>query len=244
MPKENYQERKEAKLERLQALADKKRNQSKEEFEQAKKMADVIPFGQPILVGHHSEGRDRNFRKKIDNKFRKSFETSGIADHYDDRVKAMNTNTAISQDDPEAIQKIMLKIAKIEKQHAELKAKKPNPEAHLLANDSANMRSCYMTGYKAEIKRLQKRLISLKQLDQVQETKIENNGITLEINKSENRIMLFFPGKPSEEIRTKLKRNGFRWSPYNTAWQSYIHQWNLDFAKKEILGLGEAEKCN
>ncbi|MBP2657188.1 MAG: hypothetical protein H6Q69_220 [Firmicutes bacterium] len=27
----------------------------------AKKMAEYIPFGQPILIGHHSEQRDRNF---------------------------------------------------------------------------------------------------------------------------------------------------------------------------------------
>lgn len=239
MPKENYHERREAKKERLQALADKKRAESKATFEQAKKMADVIPFGQPILIGHHSEGRDRNYRKKIDNKFRKSFEISGIADHYENRVEAMENNNAISQDDPEAIQKIMLKIASIEKQHAELKAKKPRPGAGMFDHDGANMRTCYLTGYKAEIRRLKERLVKLKQLEQVQESKFENNGITLEVNKAENRIMLFFPGKPSEEIRTKLKRNGFRWSPFNTAWQSYINQWNLDFAKKEILGLDQ-----
>ncbi len=73
--------------------------------------------------------------------------------------------------------------------------------------------------------------------DKGQDQEWKNNNFTLEINKDKNRIMLYFPGKPDEETRTKLKRHGFRWSPRNTAWQSYINQWNLDFAKKEILKL-------
>lgn len=34
-------------------------------------------------------------------------------------------------------------------------------------------------------------------------------------NYSENRIQLFFDGKPDEATRKELKRNGFRWSGYN-----------------------------
>ena len=43
-------------------------------------MLDVIPFGQPILVGHHSEQRDRNYRARADRKARKSIETSDRAE--------------------------------------------------------------------------------------------------------------------------------------------------------------------
>ena len=28
------------------------------------KALSVIPFGQPILIGHHSEKRDRNYRRR------------------------------------------------------------------------------------------------------------------------------------------------------------------------------------
>jgi len=74
MPKTDYEERREAKKDRYQELSDKNKKKSEDGFDQAHKMADVIPFGQPILVGHHSEQRDRNYRAKINRKYEKSFE--------------------------------------------------------------------------------------------------------------------------------------------------------------------------
>lgn len=38
-------------------------------------------------------------------------------------------------------------------------------------------------------------------------------------NKEINRIQLLFDGKPSDEIRNALKRNGFHWSRTEGAWQ-------------------------
>lgn len=37
------------------------------------------------------------------------------------------------------------------------------------------------------------------------------------------RLQLLFDGKPSEEIRTILKSNGFRWSPREKAWQRLLN---------------------
>jgi hypothetical protein len=46
---------------------------------------------------------------------------------------------------------------------------------------------------------------------------------------------MIFPGKPSEEIRTELKRNGFRWSPMAGAWQRMPSTWAWTLAR-EIAG--------
>ena len=75
----NYQQMREAKQARYEELAEKNHKLANEQFEQAIKMGEVIPFGQPILVGHHSERGDRNYRKKIDRKMEKSFETNDKA---------------------------------------------------------------------------------------------------------------------------------------------------------------------
>jgi hypothetical protein len=73
-------------------------------------MASPIPFGQPILVGHHSEKRDRNHRAKIHSKFSKSVELQDKAKHYEGKAESAESNDAISSDDPEALAKLQRKI--------------------------------------------------------------------------------------------------------------------------------------
>ena len=50
----------------------------------------------------------------------------------------------------------------------------------------------------------------------------EYNGITVIQNTEANRLQLIFDGKPSDETRELLKKNGFKWSPKNTAWQRQL----------------------
>ena len=53
------------------------------------------------------------------------------------------------------------------------------------------------------------------------ETDNEDSNIRIVDNPQADRIQIFFPGKPDADIRTKLKSNGFRWTPSIGAWQSY-----------------------
>lgn len=223
MPKVDYEERKKEKLERYQELAEKRSNEADQTLEQAKKMADVIPFGQPLMPDHHSYKSDLSYRKRIDGKFSKAFELKGKAEHYENKVNSIEKNYAVSQDDPEAIKKLKVKIIRLEKERIEIKSR--DHHGWELSNLSQNIRSIKL------------RIEKLERLDKVQAQSFENNNIKVEVNKDQNRIMIYFPGKPEEEIRKKLKHHGFRWSPRNQAWQSYINQWNLDFAKEEILKL-------
>lgn len=48
------------------------------------------------------------------------------------------------------------------------------------------------------------------------------------------RLQLIFDGKPDEETRAVLKKNGFRWSPSNTAWQRQLTD-NAKYAVKRII---------
>lgn len=295
MPIENYQERKEAKIQRYSELAQKKTQEAKSLWDQAHKMADVIPFGQPILVGHHSEKSDRSYRNRINNKYEKASQVTDIAEHYNDKVKAMSNNTAISQDDPEAIQKLKIKLQDIENEIEQVKAHnakckdffflgagQTRPGYKIIWNENGSNtiaklidgvlqweskrvpdkirkiiedyaitgkfdqvpltpeqtkhKSYVLESLNGNKTRIKKRIEALQQLDKVEAVTVEKNGISYQVNKDENRVMIYFPGKPSDEIRSHLKSRGFRWSPRNMAWQAFINNWAIDTAKKIIEG--------
>ena len=77
----------------------------------------------------------------------------------------------------------------------------------------------------ANIKRMEARVREIereKETSTAKDTDFKADvGGTLIDNEEENRIQLKFDGKPSDEMRTKLKRNGFRWSPSRGVWQAY-----------------------
>ena len=117
----DYHERREAKIERYTELAQKNEIKSAQLNEQARKMADVIPFGQPILVGHYSEKRDRNYRDRIWNTWGKAVETQKKAEYYARKADSAQSNRAISSDNPDAITELKEKLAKREKYQEQIK---------------------------------------------------------------------------------------------------------------------------
>ena len=245
-----YQEMREAKQARYEELAAKNHTLANEQFAQAIKMGEVIPFGQPILVGHHSERGDRNYRKKIDRKMEKSFETSKKAEHYDDRVKSMSLNHAISRDDPEAVTKLKAKIEDQEKLHKKAKAKRKefrdNKEELIKKYGDREYWSkyylleSYMTGYLTEAKRCKNRIKEIEALEKIPDIDETINGVRFYTEDA--RVRLDFSYKPDEDTRSQMKSHGWKWSRYNMVWQNFINQRNIDFARKLLGDLDESNK--
>ena len=75
-----YEEKRQARIDRLNEAADRAEKRASDTYNSARKMSEAIPFGQPIIVGHHSEQSDRNYRKRIDDKFESAFREQGKAD--------------------------------------------------------------------------------------------------------------------------------------------------------------------
>lgn len=73
------------KAEYAQFQATKHQKISQERGQQFHKQLKAIPFGQPILVGHHSEKSHRSHLKKIDMHLKKSLEHGQMADVYEKR---------------------------------------------------------------------------------------------------------------------------------------------------------------
>lgn len=117
-------ERLERKVERRREWAACRRLEADRRLNTASTMAAGIPFGQPILIGHHSETRDRNYRERIRGNFEKGFESAAMADHHVSKAAGLEAQLdhAIYSDDPDAIERLTEKIAGMEAEREAMKA--------------------------------------------------------------------------------------------------------------------------
>lgn len=102
-----------------------------------------------------------------------------------------------------------------------------------------------LTNNNAEIKRLKARLADVAKIQEAAQSDQKEysfDGGTVELDYDDGRLRLLFDEKPSEEVRTQLKSNGFRWSPKNGAWQRQLTDnakaaatrlFNVDFTATE-----------
>ncbi|MGP4001737.1 DUF3560 domain-containing protein [Streptomyces sp. 8N706] len=81
-------ERAQGRAERFDGYADRAAQNADALSEKARSMAGRIPFGQPILVGHHSEQRDRNYRERIHRTQGKAIAEGDRAEHWSRRQEA------------------------------------------------------------------------------------------------------------------------------------------------------------
>lgn len=118
-----YRERRLAKAERLREWAGKREAKADAASAEARQRADAIPFGQPILVGHHSEGRDRRYRDGISRKFEQSFEHANKAKSMASKADNIEAaaEAAIYSDDPDAIERLRERITDLEAQRDRIK---------------------------------------------------------------------------------------------------------------------------
>jgi Domain of unknown function (DUF3560) len=77
-----YEEKQQARRERYEERADKAEREARERFGRAQGIGSMIPFDQPILVGHHSEGRHRRDLDRIDRNMRAGVDLSKKAEYY------------------------------------------------------------------------------------------------------------------------------------------------------------------
>jgi hypothetical protein len=123
-PTTTYRDRRETRAERLEGWAEARAAKADAADERARSMASVIPFGQPILVGHYSEGRDRRYRDRIGRTFDQAYEHSSKAKSMASRAATIRAQAdqSIYSDDPDAIERLTAKLTDLEAQRARIKS--------------------------------------------------------------------------------------------------------------------------
>lgn len=254
------EERRQARIERYRDLSANARKQSNELFHRSSKMAEAIPGGQPILVGHHSERWDRNYRDKIHNTMGRSVEADKKAEYYERKAEAAENNNAIYLEDENSIQRLEAKVESLTRQQEMMKSANKIVRNKKLADvekidqlkeigfserdavscmtpdryGEVGFPSWQLSNNSAVIRNAKQRLEKAIRLKTTESKEYEIGDVRIVENTEENRLQLFFPGKPDEDVRSNLKRYGFRWSPSNGCWQSYLNRSQLDRAKSII----------
>ena len=116
----DFERRQEEKRQRLLDRADKKDNEATGRFQRAHDLVKDIPFGQPILVGHHSEARHRRSLDRSHNAMGKGVALSDEAKRLRGRAAAVGTG-GINSDDPSALQQLSARLAKLEENQNAMK---------------------------------------------------------------------------------------------------------------------------
>jgi Domain of unknown function (DUF3560) len=250
----NYEQRQEARRERLQARSERLREQGAASIERGSEMFKAIPMGQPILVGHSSEGADRNYRARAGRAISRGIELEKQAAEAEERAAAVGTG-GISSDDPEAVTKLKAQHDNLTKLQDTMKkasaALRKNDDPALAAlgftpEKIAELKKpgCFgdigfpryaLSNNNANIRRIEKRIRDLEVRDNTPAFKpITGNDWKCELLKEDNRIAFYFDAIPEQETRSLMKRHAFKWSPLRNAWVR-MYTPNARYATKQLI---------
>jgi len=226
----SYELKQAARKERYESRAKTNREKSNALFTAGTEALKAIPFGQPVMPDHHSYKSDIAYRSKAVGKIDKSFEVSKKADHYEQKAESVGTG-GISSDDPDAIDKLEIKLLELQEVHQKMKdmnaearkngTEKPCP-TWMLSNSNGNIRNVTL------------RIEELKERKNLVAREVVTDLFTMKEDIEDNRILFIFEGKPEEEVRKVLKGRGFKWSPSRSAWVRQLNG-NGRFAAKYVI---------
>ena len=217
-------------------------------FDRARAMGSVIPPGQPILVGHHSESGDRSYRGSIERTFQKGVDQQEKSEYYEHKAASVGSG-GISSDDPDAIEKLRVKLSKMEADQALMKAanriarSKKKTDSEKMADlgklgisevaatkllepvfGRVGFEAWELSNNNANIRRVKTRIVELEAAQERTDVEETYEGFIYREDTGENRVMFEFDGKPDEDVRTVLKSHGFKWSPSRMAWVRQLNE--------------------
>lgn len=252
--KHNFEERKQNRVDNAREQAEKKKQESESLHKKADQMSEHIPFGQPILVGHHSEKADRRYRQRIRDTYSKAVEASDKASYFASKAKTIENNNAILSDDPNAIEKLDERIEELQQLQEFMKAtnklilKRNKVEFLRLVGASEELweelnrqgrfggmgyASFELKNNGANLRRLKARRSELERKISMQTVTETIKGIQIIKNVEANRVQLKFSEIPNKQIREDLfYKYGFRWSRTELAWQRHLNNAGISAANR------------
>ncbi len=231
-------ERMEARKVRRLEWATRRDRKAEAGFSRAHSIADAIPLGQPILVGHHSEAHARKDQERIHSGMSQGCESQAMAEHHRSKADGIQQqlNHSIFSDDPDATERIEDRIAHLEAKREARKAVNkivhgapkdqwtPAKETALMAlgltqpqaeklfqpdfAGRVGFPAYSLTNLGANIRRLKERLVSIDRQAKRTEAAEAAGGVVIA---GDEFINVTFAEKPERRIIEELKSAGFCW---------------------------------
>lgn len=169
--------------------------------------------------------------------------------------------------DADAIDRLALKLAGLERDQVIMKAANAAIRKHAKAGTEAQILALAELGYdrdaamqllkpdfarrvgfadyrlknnNAMIRSTRERLEHLERMHALPVQEERGDGVRLEVDPPGNRVRLFFDDKPEAPTRERLKAEGFRWAPTVGAWQAYINNSTLTLARSFVREVAQA----
>lgn len=244
----DYEAKLEARRERLLRAAEAAERKSSEAFQRSRDILDPIPFGQPILVGHHSEKRHRNALRKADNAMRRSVEYAARAKELRARAEGVGRG-GISAEDEDATAKLAQKLEALERRRERMKLVNKAHKMHLkgkpidglgLTDDERRAVETYEPAYSSEphpfppyalqnlgarIRDTKKRLETMRAEEAAkgngngEDREIWGNGFRVYEDSAENRVCIELDERLPRDQFKAIRSLGFVWSRANSRFQ-------------------------
>ena len=254
----DYEERKQARIDRLHEKAEKASIESHKLWKQSGDMLSRIPEGQPYITDSSSYKSDRRMREGIGKKMEQSFAAMEKAEYFERKAQAAENNTAISSDDPEALAKLKEKLESLQISQTRMKQinayYKKNGTCrgfHGLSDkladklvedmrhhpwDKRPFAAYALANNNQNINTVKKRIAQLTEAKELGYQGWEFDGGKVVANADMNRLQIFFDGIPDEEVRKELKGRGFKWARSVGAWQRQLTD-NAIYAASRIKAI-------
>lgn len=228
-------ERMERRAELRKEWAEKRTAKAAAAFKAAHALGEMIPFGQPILIGHHSEKRARADAKRIETRMASGVESERMAVRHERKAATIESRLkrTIFSDDADAAENLKKRIADrerivermkfVNKAHAKFLKTGVMPEGVSEAESEKirNYKPAYtwephpfppysVTNLRNQIAADRKRLAMVEQMaNRAAAASQSDSGVLVEGNEF---VRVTFAEKPAREILGELKAAGFRWS--------------------------------
>jgi hypothetical protein len=148
-------EKREGRRDRRRDWADSRRSKADAAHQDSADAVAPIPLGQPILKGHHSQGRHERALERSRKKASQAVEHSKMAEHHDARADNIDRQlgTSIFDDDPDAIERLRERIEAAEQSRERIKSynascRRGQPDPSLLNDEErSDLRSIAQVGF-------------------------------------------------------------------------------------------------